>query len=67
MRAQPRWRWCCKPFIIPDDVDVISMISLGHYGEIEKLDPVLREREKSVRTRFPLGEIAYSGVWKKGF
>jgi hypothetical protein len=56
-----------KAFAIPDDVDVIAMISLGHYGEVEKLDPVLREREKSVRTRFPLGEIAYNGVWKKPF
>ncbi|WJF90252.1 nitroreductase family protein [Paraburkholderia bonniea] len=54
-------------FSIPDDVDVLSIISLGHYGDVEKLDPVLREREKSVRTRFPLGEIAYSGAWKKAF
>ena len=43
------------------------MISLGHYGEVDKLDPVLREREKSVRTRLPLGEIAFSGAWKKAF
>ena len=56
-----------KAFAIPDDVEVIAMISLGHFGEVEKLDPVLREREKSVRTRFPLGEIAYNGVWKKAF
>ena len=56
-----------KAFAIPDDVEVIAMISLGHFGEVEKLDPVLREREKSVRTRFPLGEIAYSGAWKKAF
>ena len=56
-----------KGFAIPDDVEVIAMISLGHFGEVEKLDPVLREREKSVRTRFPLGEIAYSGAWKKAF
>jgi nitroreductase len=54
-------------FKIPDDVDVIAMISIGHYGEVEKLDPVLREREKSVRTRLPLGEIAFSGAWKKAF
>jgi hypothetical protein len=43
------------------------MISLGHYGEVDKLDPVLREREKSVRQRLPLAEIAYSGGWKKPF
>jgi nitroreductase len=54
-------------FAIPNDVEVIAMISLGHYGEVEKLDPVLREREKSVRTRLPLGEVAFSGAWKKAF
>ena len=32
-----------------------------------ELDPVLREREKSVRTRLPLGDIAFSGAWKKAF
>ncbi|WP_153098944.1 nitroreductase family protein [Paraburkholderia hayleyella] len=54
-------------FSLPADVDVLAMISLGHYGDVEKLDPVLREREKSVRTRFPLGEVAYQSAWKKAF
>jgi nitroreductase len=54
-------------FAIPNEVEIIAMISLGHYGEVEKLDPVLREREKSVRTRLPLGEVAFSGAWKKAF
>jgi hypothetical protein len=31
------------------------------------LDPVLREREKSVRQRLPLADIAYGGGWKKAF
>ena len=56
-----------KSFAIPDDVEVIAMISIAHYGDVEKLDPVLREREKSARTRSPLGDIAYAGEWKKGF
>ncbi|WP_109478359.1 nitroreductase family protein [Paraburkholderia sp. C35] len=56
-----------KTFAIPDDIEVIAMISLGHYGDVDKLDPVLREREKSVRTRVPLGEVAFAGAWKKPF
>jgi nitroreductase len=56
-----------KSFAIPDDVEVIAMISIAHYGDAEKLDPVLREREKAARTRLPLGDIAYAGEWKKGF
>lgn len=54
-------------FKLPTDVDVIAIISLGHYGDVDKLDPVLREREKSVRQRLPLAEIAYGGAWKKAF
>jgi nitroreductase len=56
-----------KEFAIPADVEVIAMISLGHYGDFEKLDPVLRDREKAPRARLPLGEIAYAGAWKKPF
>jgi nitroreductase len=54
-------------FKLPTDVDVIAIISLGHYGDVDKLDPVLREREKSVRQRLPLADIAYGGGWKKVF
>ncbi|MEM5388062.1 nitroreductase family protein [Paraburkholderia phymatum] len=56
-----------KAFAVPDDVEVIAMISLAHYGDIDKLDPVLREREKSARARLPLGDIAYAGAWNKAF
>ncbi|MEQ5839927.1 nitroreductase [Paraburkholderia acidicola] len=54
-------------FAIPDDVEVIAMISLGHYGDAAKLDPALRDREKAGRTRSPLGDIAFAGAWKKPF
>ena len=54
-------------FSVPDNVEVIAMISIAHFGDIDKLDPVLREREKSVRTRLPIGEVAYAGGWKKAF
>ncbi len=52
-------------FAIPNDVEVIAMIALGHYGDVDKLDPVLREREKSVRARLPVDDVAYAGAWKK--
>jgi nitroreductase len=56
-----------QAFALPDDVEAIALISIGHFGDVEKLDPVLREREKAPRTRLPLREIAYSGAWKKAF
>ena len=56
-----------KAFSLPNDVEVIAMISIAHYGEVDKLDPVLREREKAARARLAVGEIAYAGAWKKAF
>lgn len=54
-------------FELPNDVEPMAIISLGHYGDLEKLDPVLREREKAARQRAPFTDIAYSGGWKKAF
>ncbi|WP_323123103.1 nitroreductase family protein [Burkholderia alba] len=54
-------------FAIPADVDIIAIISLGHYGDADKLDPVLRERERAPRTRHALGEVVYAHAWKKPF
>lgn len=56
-----------EAFDIPADVDIVSIISLGHYGDAGQLDPVLRERERAPRTRNPLGDIAYAGAWKAPF
>jgi len=54
-------------FAIPNDVDVLAIISIGHYGDADKLEPVLREREKSERTRSALGDVVYEGAWKQPF
>ena len=54
-------------FAIPNDVDVLAIISIGHYGDIEKLEPVLREREKAGRSRSALGDVVYEGGWKQPF
>jgi nitroreductase len=56
-----------KEFAIPDDVEVISMISIAHYGDAAALDPALRDREKAERQRLGVGEIAYRGAWKAAF
>ncbi len=50
-------------FAIPDDVEVIAMIALGHHGDADKLANPYREREQAPRTRLPLGDIAYGGTW----
>jgi nitroreductase len=54
-------------FAIPNDVDVLAIISIGHYGDVDKLEPVLREREKAERSRSALGDVVYEGAWKQPF
>jgi nitroreductase len=56
-----------ETFKVPDDVEVIAMIALGHYGDAAALDDALRERESAPRARRPLSEIAFAGAWGKSF
>jgi nitroreductase len=56
-----------KEFALPNDVEPLAIISIGHYGEVEKLEPVLRDREKAERTRSAVGDIAYANAWKQPF
>jgi nitroreductase len=52
-----------RAFAIPQDVEIIAMIALGHHGDVNKLPTPYHEREQAPRTRLPLREIAYAGVW----
>jgi nitroreductase len=56
-----------EAFSVPADVEVIAMISLGHYCDPATLDAALQERESAPRTRAALGEIAFDGAWGKAF
>ncbi|SAL59480.1 nitroreductase family protein [Caballeronia humi] len=56
-----------EKFAVPEDVQVIAMIALGHYGDANALEDKLREREAAPRSRVPLSEIAFDGAWGKGF
>jgi nitroreductase len=56
-----------EAFSLPDDVEVISMISLGHHGDPASLNGVLLERENAPRSRSAIGEIAFDGAWGKAF
>lgn len=56
-----------EAFAVPEDVQVIAMISLGHYGDASSLDEKLRQREAAPRSRVPLSEIAFDGAWGKAF
>jgi nitroreductase len=56
-----------QAFSIPDDIQLIAMLAIGHFGDASQLDEVLREREAAPRARKPLGETAFEGAWNKAF
>jgi nitroreductase len=56
-----------EAFSLPDDVEVIAMISLGHHGDPASLNGTLLERENAPRSRSAIGEIAFDGAWGKAF
>jgi nitroreductase len=48
---------------IPDDYSIGAMVAVGYPGSADQLDEPLRGRELAPRTRKPLDEIAFGGVW----
>ncbi|KMY85454.1 Nitroreductase [Candidatus Paraburkholderia calva] len=54
-------------FSIPEEMQLIAMIAIGHFGDASALDEALRERETAPRTRKPLAEMAFEGAWNKAF
>jgi nitroreductase len=56
-----------QAFAIPDDIQLIAMIAIGHFGDRAQLDETLREREAAPRARMPLGQSAFEAEWNKAF
>jgi nitroreductase len=56
-----------RAFSIPDDMQLIAMIAIGHYGDESALDEALRERETAPRVRKPIGETMFEGAWNQAF
>jgi nitroreductase len=56
-----------QAFAIPEDIQLISMVAIGHFGDAGLLDDALREREAAPRARKPLGETAFEGAWNRAF
>ena len=44
-----------EAFSMPEDVEIIAMIAIGHHGDASQLDETLREREAAPRARKTLG------------
>ena len=50
-------------FAIPDEYDVICLISLGYPGDISLLDETTRAKDERPRTRKPLSETVFYDGW----
>ena len=51
-------------FKLPADIVPVTISALGYYGYPDQLEEPFRSREKAIRTRKPLEEIAYHGELK---
>jgi nitroreductase len=52
-------------FAIPEQYDLMSMIAVGYGVDVETLPDDLKERQMKERSRHPLGQIFFNGVWNK--
>ena len=52
-------------YAIPDAFTPMAAWAIGYPGDVEKLDPQLRERELEPRERKPLSEFVFTGGWQK--
>jgi nitroreductase len=50
-------------FAIPDGYEPVTMVAIGYLGDPDQLDEKNRERELTARTRRPLSEFVFEGLW----
>jgi nitroreductase len=48
-------------FALPDDVEAVSFIALGHLGSPDQLEEPYRTREHGERKRKPVAEVTFAG------
>ncbi|MFT6867550.1 MAG: nitroreductase [Cyclobacteriaceae bacterium] len=53
-----------EQFDLPTDYAPVTVLALGYFGDADQLPDGLRERERAIRTRKPLEEIAFHGTFK---
>jgi nitroreductase len=56
-----------KEFAVPDDVDCMAVVAVGHPGRTDLLHTDFQEAEKAERQRLTLKEIAFTEKWDNGF
>ena len=54
-----------KTYDIPTDFEILAGLAIGYPGDPETVPQAFKEAEKSPRTRKPLTQMVYSGLWEK--
>ncbi|MCB5187089.1 nitroreductase family protein [Methylobacillus caricis] len=54
-----------QAFAIPEQIEIIAMISVGYAADVSTLSGEVLERETAPRARRELGELFFSGAWGK--
>lgn len=52
-------------FNIPEHIDLMAMIAIGHGVDADSLPDDLKQRQLNERSRKNLGELFFNGVWNK--
>ena len=52
-----------EAFSIPEDYDLGAAVAIGYPGDPASLPPRLQASEIAPRSRKPLSEVVFSGVW----
>ncbi len=52
-------------FNIPEHVELMSMLAVGHIVDAGALPDELKQRQLNVRSRHPLGELFFDGIWNQ--
>ncbi len=52
---------------MPDGIEPVTMVAIGHRGAADTLPAALAERERAPRTRRPLAGTVFADGWEKPF
>lgn len=50
-------------FKVPEQYHILPMVAVGYQATVESLSGEVKERELAERSRKPLGELFFNGVW----
>ncbi|RQS26830.1 MULTISPECIES: nitroreductase family protein [unclassified Burkholderia] len=56
-----------QKFSVPNDIEILTIIAIGHHGDPAALDDKMRKSEAAPRSRRPLKDLAFNGKYGRGF